>query len=132
MLLGVATIVTSQLRQPAATNTNQVQTNSTNVGSSLNNRETFQRFPAVVIEDKDNDGLSDADEQRNGTNAELSDTDGDGLTDKEEVEVYKSDPLRQDSDGDGHHDKAEVDTGNNPNGPGLLRDVSQAIQQLEQ
>lgn len=69
--------------------------------------------------DTDNDGLSDADELRIGSDPTRADTDGDGLTDREEVEGYDftyapgkttlvtSDPTLADTDGDGMDDRTE-------------------------
>ena len=57
--------------------------------------------------DTDNDGLSDDEEARLGTNPEAADSDGDGLTDGEEVEMGTS-PQARDSDGDG------IDDGDDP------------------
>lgn len=80
--------------------------------------------------DRDSDGLSDQEEKQAGTNPNVVDTDGDGLSDYEEVKIYQTNPLKKDSDGDGQTDGAEVKAGTNPNGPGTLRDLPQAIQQL--
>ncbi|WP_206483423.1 Ig-like domain-containing protein [Thalassotalea sp. G2M2-11] len=41
--------------------------------------------PDITDTDDDNDGLSDADEQTNGTNPLIADTDGDGVSDGDEV-----------------------------------------------
>ncbi len=71
-------------------------------------------------EDRDGDGLTEAQEISAGTDPTKVDTDGDGLTDREEVEVYKTDPLRADTDGDSFKDGDEVKNGYNPNGPGKL------------
>jgi len=51
------------------------------------------------------------------------DTDNDGLFDREEVEVYKTDPLNFDTDGDGFLDGDEVKAGYNPKGEGKLYEV---------
>ncbi|MCX6800186.1 MAG: hypothetical protein NT091_03500, partial [Candidatus Falkowbacteria bacterium] len=97
----------------------------------------------IVPVDTDHDGLTDAEEQKLGTNPLLVDTDGDGLTDYEEVNVYFTsslatdtdsdaltdyeevnkyftDPLKKDTDGDGYDDGVEVSKGYNPNGAGKL------------
>lgn len=55
-------------------------------------------------DDRDGDGLTDAEELKLGTNPEKIDTDNDGLTDHFEVTVLKTDPKRADSDGDGISD----------------------------
>lgn len=58
--------------------------------------------------DSDNDGLTDIEEAKYGTDPFNPDTDGDGLTDGEEVKIYHTDPLNPDSDFDGLTDGAEV------------------------
>ena len=54
----------------------------------------------------------------------MVDTDRDGLTDREEVKVYKTDPLNADTDGDGFNDGDEVDQGYNPKGSGKLYEIN--------
>lgn len=44
--------------------------------------------------DTDYDGLSDAEEQKIGTNPTNADTDHDGLSDFDEIKKYKSDPKK--------------------------------------
>jgi len=46
----------------------------------------FLSLEKAQQKDSDNDGLSDADEKKYGTNIYKSDTDGDGYTDKEEID----------------------------------------------
>ena len=67
-----------------------------------------------VLTDMDNDGLSDLQEFRAGSNPTLVDTDGDGLTDAQEVLIYGSDPTKTDTDGDGLSDFEESVRGTNP------------------
>ena len=74
--------------------------------------------PAVA--DGDGDGLTDDEEARYGTSSRKPDTDNDGLFDREEVMVYKTNPLSPDTDGDTFPDGAEVQKGYNPNGTGKL------------
>ena len=50
-------------------------------------------------QDSDGDGLSDADEQRLGTDPNNPDTDGDGISDGQEVSVLSTDPLMADASG---------------------------------
>lgn len=76
--------------------------------------------PAQVEEDNDGDGLTNAEEREYGTNLNSVDSDEDGLFDKDEVMVYKSDPLDPDTDNDGVMDGAEVKAGTDPKGPGRL------------
>jgi len=73
--------------------------------------------------DSDRDGLSDEEERALGTDINNVDTDGDGLFDREEVKVYKTNPLLRDTDGDGFLDGAEVKKGYDPNGPGKLYEI---------
>lgn len=60
--------------------------------------------------DSDEDGLTDADERRYGTDPDKADTDVDGLKDGEEVNRYRTNPLRSDTDGDNLSDGDEVFT----------------------
>lgn len=76
--------------------------------------------------DTDQDGLSDAQEFKEGTNPRLVDSDGDGLTDWEEVSIFGANPLKTDTDGDKYPDGEEVQNGYNPNGPGKLLDFDKA------
>jgi len=69
--------------------------------------------------DDDNDGLSDVEEEKIGTNPEKADSDGDGLSDKKEIEIG-TDPLKADSDGDGISDFIEVNNGTNPLNPDII------------
>ena len=66
--------------------------------------------------DDDNDGLSDLDEDAEGTDPLVPDTDGDGLDDSEEVNTHSTDPLLPDTDGDGLNDGEEVNA-TNPTNP---------------
>jgi outer membrane protein OmpA-like peptidoglycan-associated protein len=59
-------------------------------------------------DDDDNDGLTNGEERRLGTNPEAADTDGDGLNDGEEVKRFRTNPLKVDTDGDGLADGDEV------------------------
>ena len=74
----------------------------------------------VQLKDSDQDGLTDEEETKLGTNPDSVDSDDDGLFDRQEVKVYKTDPLNADTDGDGYLDGEEVKGGYNPNGPGML------------
>jgi hypothetical protein len=58
--------------------------------------------------DADGDGLSDALENKIGTDKAVKDTDHDGLTDGQEYFKYKTKPLKPDTDKDGLEDGAEV------------------------
>jgi hypothetical protein len=74
--------------------------------------------------DSDQDGLTDEEEAKLGTNPNDPDTDHDGLTDREEVKVYGTDPLKTDTDGDGYNDGDEIKNGYNPKGPGKLLQIN--------
>ncbi len=106
-------------------NTSQVEENRfqekaiTAPANNINNLNN-ESAPTKLVEDTDGDGLSDIEENALGTNYLMTDTDGDGLFDREEVKVYKTDPLDTDTDKDGYADGAEVKSGYNPNGEGKL------------
>ena len=57
--------------------------------------------------DDDNDGLSDQEEELQGTDPKNQDSDDDGLLDKEELDLG-CDPLDSDSDNDGLTDKKKL------------------------
>ena len=78
--------------------------------------------------DKDEDGLTKAEEQEIGTDPDLADSDADGLSDGDEYLTYGTDPLTADSDGDGFDDGAEIDFGSDalewlsyPRGEGITQ-----------
>ena len=77
------------------------------------------------IVDTDEDGLTDIEELRLGTNPARVDTDFDGLSDWDEVKSFKTDPVNSDSDGDGYLDGIEVQNGYNPLGSGKLQSNKQ-------
>lgn len=81
--------------------------------------------PAPIAQkvDTDGDGISDEEEESLGMNINNPDSDGDGLFDREEVKVYKTDPLQIDTDGDGYSDGEEVKNGFNPKGSGKLFEI---------
>lgn len=64
--------------------------------------------------DMDGDGLTDREEDRQGTHAFIADTDSDGLSDSDEVTIHHTDPLWADSDGDGLPDSEEILHGTDP------------------
>ena len=64
--------------------------------------------------DADNDGLSNAQEQKRGTDPQNGDSDGDGLSDGDEVNVHGTSPVLADTDADGLTDAYEVGHGLNP------------------
>ena len=91
-------------------------TNDETDAFSFNNSDSYVTAKAGInfyfgrsgSEDGDNDGLTDDEERKFGTNPELADTDGDGLKDGDEVNLFKSDPLKIDPDDDGLADGEEI------------------------
>jgi len=69
--------------------------------------------PSDPHTDTDGDGLSDATEQRLGTDPEIADSDGDRLNDGDEVDLG-TDPLSPDTDTDGYTDGQEAGFGSDP------------------
>jgi len=71
--------------------------------------------------DTDKDGILDGEEMEGWKTDPLKpDTDEDGLIDYNEVKVYATDPLDPDTDDDGFLDGEEVNNGYNPKGKGSL------------
>lgn len=70
--------------------------------------------------DVDHDGLTADEELTFGTSDQDPDSDDDALNDREEVMIYKTDPLNPDTDNDTYLDGDEVKGLYNPNGPGKL------------
>jgi pimeloyl-ACP methyl ester carboxylesterase len=70
----------------------------------------------VTNDDRDHDGLTDAEEAAIGTDTNQADSDHDGLTDGEERNLGTN-PLKADTDGDGYSDKAEILAGSDPLDP---------------
>jgi len=66
------------------------------------------------IRDTDQDGLPDPIEIQLGTDPWNPDTDSDGLRDQEELDQYRTDPLKSDSDKDGLLDGKEIQLGTDP------------------
>lgn len=90
--------------------------------------------PAEIVSeiDSDGDGLSNSEEEALGTNIAKIDTDGDGLFDRDEVELYKTDPLNSDTDGDSYLDGEEVMNGYNPKGAGKLLNFEAAVKKINE
>lgn len=65
-------------------------------------------------EDRDNDGLTNGQEARLGTDPASADTDDDGLSDVAEANRHHTDPLSEDTDGDGAGDAWELEHGFDP------------------
>lgn len=65
-------------------------------------------------EDPDNDGLTNGEEDKLGTNPAYYDSDYDWLSDGDETNIYHTNPLLADTDGDGASDWNEVSIGSDP------------------
>jgi len=94
---------------------------------SVRIRKKSEERPAEECSDRelmdtDADGISDAEEEKIGTDPRDADSDHDGLRDYEEIFVYGTDPLDPDTDRDGISDGEEVSLGYNPKGRGKLKD----------
>ena len=91
------------------------------------NNEQENNLNGQEGQDTDQDGLTDAQELQLGTDIDNIDTDNDGLFDRDEVVVYKTDPLNPDTDGDGFIDGTEVGGHYNPLGEGELYNLKEEI-----
>ena len=91
---------------------------NTTTSKSIQDAEADKLFKEAVqtaaVLDQDLDGLPDSEEKKLGTDPKLIDTDSDGLSDKDEVQIYKTNPLKADTDGDGFNDGYEVRHHMNP------------------
>lgn len=67
-----------------------------------------------ALVDMDNDGLTNLEEYKIGTEIYNNDTDNDELFDGDEVNKYKTDPIKADTDGDGLNDGDEIKLGFDP------------------
>lgn len=79
----------------------------------LTNLQEYKLGTDPHVADTDGDGLNDGQEVRLGTNPLIADTDGDGIPDGQEV-LLGTNPLSADTDGDGIPDGLEVKLGTNP------------------
>jgi serine/threonine protein kinase len=88
------------------------------IGAATSQAATEAALTAAAIGDRDQDGLSDAQEEIVGTDPDNPDTDGDSLLDGEEVLTWGTNPLNRDTDADILIDGDEVRTyGTNPTNP---------------
>lgn len=95
------------------------------------NTESVTNTPLTEpVRDSDGDGLLDTEEAEFGTNPDSLDSDNDGLNDRQEIRVYKTEPMIPDTDGDGFEDGEEVRQFYNPTGEGKLLDESTLIKEL--
>ncbi len=141
VLVGIVYLVISGTFTDNSNASNENQTNSVvineNTNSAITNNFTNQSDMINIDNinqgplDTDGDGLTDDEEIELGTSINKIDSDSDGLFDREEVKVYKTNPLENDSDSDGIQDGEEVENGYNPNGPGLLLDLTNSIDNLQ-
>lgn len=99
-------------------------------GNGTNQDATNTTDQTTAIIDSDGDGLLDSEEAVLKTNPEKIDTDSDGLSDRQEVRVYKTNPRKADTDGDGFDDAEEVRNFFDPNGPGKLPSIVDAIDEF--
>lgn len=79
-----------------------------------NNNDTDNDGILDKDEDYDDDGLTNEEELKYGTELIYTDSDSDGLKDKEEILTHNTNPLLNDTDGDGALDGWEVKNGFNP------------------
>lgn len=64
--------------------------------------------------DIDEDGLTNLEEFKFGTDPRSVDTDWDNINDNDEIKIYKTNPLKRDTDEDGIYDSFELELGTNP------------------
>lgn len=89
----------------------------------LTNLQEYKAGTDPLNPDTDGDGISDGQEVKLGTNPLNPDTDGDGLSDGQE-QLLGTNPLNPDTDGDGILDGIEVKLGTNP----LVFDPTNTVQ----
>ena len=65
-------------------------------------------------EDADKDKLSNVEEIKIGSDPTIPDADADSLNDYDEVNKYKTNPIKADTDGDGVSDGKEIELGTDP------------------
>ncbi len=81
----------------------------------VTNKDELKHGTDPTNPDTDGDGLNDYDEvEKYKTNPTLTDTDGDKLNDGDEVLQYHTDPLKKDTDNDSFNDYEEIQCGSNP------------------
>lgn len=78
-------------------------------------KDTDDNGTSDYEEDFDNDGLSNGNENKKGTNPMVDDSDGDDLLDGDEVYKYSTNPLVADTDDDRLDDGDEILFGTDPN-----------------
>ncbi|HIN86554.1 MAG TPA: hypothetical protein EYN06_08745, partial [Myxococcales bacterium] len=83
-------------------------------GTGDDDKDGIPNYLDPLINDDDNDGLSNEDEVGYGTDPTNPDSDDDGLLDGAEVMDHGTNPLNPDTDGGGVSDGVEVDAGTDP------------------
>ena len=108
----------SEIESIAMTSTAAISGSATSAVIATSDAATAAAATAQIIGDRDNDGLSDAQEGIIGTDPDNPDTDSDGLLDGEEVLTWGTEPLIRDTDTDILLDGDEVRTyGTSPTNP---------------
>lgn len=129
MLLVVGGVLLWKNRFSTSTDANSITNQNNQIIPELNVNlapvtNTVPITPLVNQEptspDQDHDGLTLEEEAQFNTLDTDPDSDNDLLNDREEVTIYKTDPLNPDTDGDGYKDGEEVRNLYDPNGPGRL------------
>lgn len=103
-------------------------------GDGLNDESEFAAGTNPIVNDTDEDGLTDGIEADpteigySGTDPLVADTDGDGRGDAAEInDAPTSNPLDRDSDDDGVVDGVEVSLGTDPNDAGSRSDLGEFL-----
>ncbi len=121
LLLGAAAYAyTTSASSAAATSTAasrqtaQAFANADVDNDGLSNVDEVRLGTDPVNPDTDADGLLDGEEGVWGSNPRVPDTDGDTLLDGREVKELQSSPINPDTDGDGLQDNVDPDPGHQP------------------
>ena len=126
IMLGICLILTScsgeNVEETSVPSPEQISVNQPTVEPTATPEPT--RPKPQPGPDADGDWVSDADEEKFGTDSSKWDTDEDGATDFEEIFIIGSDPVtfEDDSDGDQLRDVTEELIGSDPNTPDEDRD----------
>ena len=96
------------------TQTSASQTETAVANAQMNESQAATATAQWLDADDDRDGLINRRELELNLLPNNLDTDGDGLSDGEEVDVFKSDPLKRDTDGDRVKDGDEAAQGTDP------------------
>ena len=110
-LVGAITLLVSILAYSGVTYTQRLAEAATATAEAAIGATATAEWPD---KDDDRDGLSNREEDENGTLPQQRDTDEDGLDDGQEVKVLRTNPLNPDTDSDGVSDKDELSRGLDP------------------